>query len=216
MYVLLVDPKKQKKKQVIRYLEHYHHLPGYQAFTGKISDASLNHIAFECAGLTYKTPLNPPMASFREARERLVQMDKECIQALDRSDITVKEFQPATGIHLAVFVLVSTTFLAFGSRSNFEQGSLVSAFLTRSFADFCCSIQPLVLYPMLAIHSAEAWHMSRGRLRRHSVNVRSRVWWLWMATTFIEGVGSFNRLVLSCRLFRVLKILIQMVTDSTA
>lgn len=182
-------------QQVVRYLEHYHHLPGYQAFKGKISDASLDHIAFECAGQIYKTPLNPPMASFREGRERLVQMDKECREALDRSDITVKDFLPATGIYLASFVLISAVFLAFGLRSNFEEGSVLSALLPRSFARFCWTVQPFVFYGMLAIHSAETWHMSRGRLRKHNVNIRSRVWWLWMATTFIEGVGSYNRLV---------------------
>ncbi|KAH0060422.1 hypothetical protein KCU96_g20762, partial [Aureobasidium melanogenum] len=103
---------------VIRYLENYHHLPSYQAYNGRISDVSLEYIAFECAGMNYRTPLNPPMSSFREARERLVQMDKECIEALDRSDITIKEFIAPTGLYLVLFVIVSTTLVAFRTRTN--------------------------------------------------------------------------------------------------
>ncbi|THW55481.1 hypothetical protein D6D20_09448 [Aureobasidium pullulans] len=178
---------------VVRYLENYHHLPGYQAYNGRISDASLEHIAFECAGLKYRTALDPPMSSFREARERLVQMDKECLQALGRSDITVKEYISPTGLYLAGFVIVSTTLVAFSLRSNFEAGSLISAVVPDWFARFCWTIQPFIFYGMLVIHSAETWHMTSGRLRKHNVNVLSRIWWLWMGTTFIEGVGAYNR-----------------------
>lgn len=181
--------------QVVRYLENYHHLPGYQAYNGKISDASLEHIAFECAGLKYRTALDPPMTSFREARERLVQMDKECLKALDRSDITVKEYIPPTGLYLVLFLIVSTTLVAFSSKGNFEAGSLISGIVPNWFAKFCWTIQPFIFYGMCFIHGAEAAHMSRGRLRKHNVNVRSRVWWSWMGTTFIEGVGAYNRLV---------------------
>jgi hypothetical protein len=184
-----------KHPKVIRYLENYHHLPGYQAFHGKITDVSLEHIAFECAGMKYRTALEPPMASFREARERLVQMDKECLKALGRSDITIKEYLAPTGLYLVLFLIVSTTLVAFRTRRNFEAGSVISAVVPASFAQFCWTIQPFIWYGMLAIHGVETWHMARGRLRKHNVNVRSRVWWLWIATTFIEGVGAYNRLV---------------------
>ncbi|KAI4719280.1 hypothetical protein E4T48_04450 [Aureobasidium sp. EXF-10727] len=178
---------------VIRYLENYHHLPGYQAYHGKISDISLEYIAFECAGLNYRTALEPPMTSFREARERLVQMDKECVEALGRSDITVKEFLAPTGVYLVSFIVISATFVAFRSRGNFEAGSAIAAVVPGAFARFCWTIQPFIWYGMLSIHSLETWHMARGRLRKHNVNIRSRVWWSWMATTFIEGVGAYNR-----------------------
>lgn len=148
--------------------------------------------------MNYRTPLDPPMGSFREARERLVQMDKECVKAMDRSDITVKEFVPPTGSYLALFVIVSTTFLTFNSRSHFEAGSYLSAVLPGWFARFCWTVQPFVFWPMLVLHGLESWHMSRGRLRKHNVNMRTQVWWLWMATTFIEGVGSYNRSVNCC------------------
>lgn len=187
VHLLMKDPK------VVRYLENYHHLPGYQAYQGKITDASLEYIAFECAGMKYRTALDPPMTSFRDARERLVQMDRECLKALDRSDITIKEYLAPTGWYLALFILVSTVFVAFRTRGNFEAGSIIAAIVPGSFARFCWTIQPFIWYGMLAIHGAETYHMSNGRLKKHNVNIRSQVWWLWMGTTFIEGVGAYNR-----------------------
>jgi hypothetical protein len=35
--------------------------------------------------------------------------------------------------------------------------------------------------------------MATGRLRKHSVNMQTGVWWQWLGSTFIEGFGSFKR-----------------------
>lgn len=135
------------------------------------------------------------MTSYREARERVVEMDKECLVGLGRSDITVIEYIPPHGFYLALFMTVSATLIAFSTRSIFEEGGYVSALVPGAFLRFCWIIQPFVFYPMLVIHGAEAYHMARGRLTKHSVNVRSRIWWQWLGSTFIEGVGSFDRQV---------------------
>ena len=179
--------------KVIRYLEHYHKLPGYKAYTGTIADISLEELVFQCGGETYRTRMEPAMTSYREARERVVQMDKDCLAGLNRSDITVKEYIPPSGLYLMSFIIISTTFLAFSSRSNFKAGGLLATILPSAFARFCWTIQPFVLYPMLVIHSLEAYHMATGRLRKHSVNMQTGVWWQWLGSTFIEGFGSFRR-----------------------
>jgi len=189
----MVCPAGVDEMQVVRYLEYYHKLPGYKAYDGKIADISLTHLSFSCAGETYQTPFEPPMTSYREARERVVEMDKECVGGLGRSDITVMEYIPPHGPYLIGFVVVSVTFIAFSMRSNFEKGGYIAAVVPSGFASFCWTIQPFVLYPMLVIHLVEAYHMARGRLTKHSVNIRSGVWWQWLGSTFIEGVGSFNR-----------------------
>lgn len=133
------------------------------------------------------------MTSYREARERVVEMDKECLAGLGRSDITVTKYISPHGAYLVSFVVISITFIAYSTRANFEDGGYLAAIVPSVFARFSRTIQPFVFYPMLAIHSAEAYHMARGRLAKHSVNVRSKVWWQWLGTTFIEGVGSFSR-----------------------
>lgn len=178
---------------MVRYLEYYHKLPGYKAYSGAISDVSLDALVFSCGHETYTTPFQPPLTSFREVRERVVQMDKDCLAGLSRSDITVQEFVPSHGPYLALFLTVTATFVAFSTRANFESGGLVAAFVPKAFAHFCWTIQPFVFYPMVLIHGCEAYYMATGRLRRHSVNMRSKTWWQWVGTTFIEGVGAFNR-----------------------
>jgi len=163
------------------------------AYSGAISDVSLDTLVFSCGHKTYKTPFQPPLTSFREVRERVVQMDKECLAGLSRSDITVQEFIPARGPYLVLFVIVTATLAAFRTRANLESGGLIATFAPEAFTRFCWTIQPFVLYPMLLIHGCEAYWMATGRLRRHSVNMRSDIWWKWVGTTFVEGVGAFNR-----------------------
>ncbi|KAL1305124.1 hypothetical protein AAFC00_002051 [Neodothiora populina] len=178
---------------VVRYLECYHRMPGYKAYTGKISDISLTELTFTCANETFKTPFEPPLTSYREARERVVQMDKDCLVALNRSNITVKKYIPPHGRYAILFAIVTITFAAFSMRSNFSPDGYVATYIHAGFARFCWAVQPLVMYGMLVIHSSEAYHMATGRLRKHSVNMRSKIWWQWLYSTFIEGVGSFDR-----------------------
>ncbi|TKX24037.1 hypothetical protein C1H76_3605 [Elsinoe australis] len=178
---------------VVRYLEHYHGQSAWSAYSGKITDVSLSDITFQSEAGSFKTVIEPPMASFREARERLVAMDKECVAALDRSDITIREWQPPYGWYLALFVTVSVTFLAFSTRSNFALDSLFAAILPDFFRKFCYAIQPYLLVFLLVVHGAETFTMASGRLKRHNVNIRTLVYWQWVGDTFIEGVGAFNR-----------------------
>lgn len=155
----------------------------------------------QCESRTYRKPFEPPMTSYREARERVVEWDKECVSGLNRSDITVKEFLPPSGAYSIVFAVVSATFVAFCRRSNFVPGGLISRFVPEIFVHFCWTIQPILFYSMLVIHVVEAAHMATGRLRKHCVNPRTAVFWKWVGTTFIEGFGAFKRFVVFSRLF---------------
>ena len=180
---------------MVRYLEYYHGLPGYKAHAGVLIDISLQKLDFRCGSDTYATAIEPAMISYREARERVVQMDKECLNGLGRSDITVKKFLPPHGLYLVLFAIVTVTFVGFSRRSNFDTGGILTRILPAAFNNFCWTVQPFVLYSMLIIHGVEAYHMATGRLRKHSVNINSKIWWQWAGATFIEGVGSFNRRV---------------------
>lgn len=135
------------------------------------------------------------MTSYREARERVVEMDKDCVSALNRSDITVKEFVAPYGWHLAEFILVSAVFVGFSTRSSFVPSSILSSILPSVFRRFCWTIQPYLLTLMVVLHTWETVNFSQSRLRKHNVNVRSSIYWLWIGTTFIEGVSSFMRQV---------------------
>lgn len=133
------------------------------------------------------------MNSYRQARERLVEMDKECVSALHRSDITVKEYIPPHGFYLYNFIQVAATLIAFSRRSHFVHGGAIANFVPQGFARFCYAIQPYLFWGMILLHSWEMIHFIRTRLTKHNANVGSLVWWQWTGTTFIEGIGSFRR-----------------------
>ena len=154
---------------------------------------NLNEMVFTCASNAYQITFDPPMTSLRDARERVVEMDKECVQALGRSDVTIKEFAPPSGIYALEFAIVAATFLGFSRRSWFEDGQMVERFLGSGFARFCWTIQPWLITFMLGLHSAEVMYFCRNHLKRHSVNARNPIFWKWVATTFVEGQFAFKR-----------------------
>lgn len=153
----------------------------------------LNGMIFSCWSKTYQVPFEPPMSSYREARERAVAMDKESLEGLDRSDVTVKEVVHPHGFYAPAFLIIAATFVAYSQRWWFGPGQIVEQYLGASFAKFCWAIQPWLISGMMLIHGSEAVFLARSYLRKHSVNVRSWVWWQWMFFGFIEGQLAFWR-----------------------
>ncbi len=136
------------------------------------------------------------MASWSEARPRVVEMDAEATGALGRSTVTVKEYTRPRGFMAVVWIAAFVTFIAFSRRANFRPGSWCYDGLLKyvpNFGNFCWKIQPLLITPMALLHSAEAVYMERSRLQRHTVKMFGRVWWMWILSTFVEGVGAFLR-----------------------
>ncbi|TKA70129.1 hypothetical protein B0A55_08223 [Friedmanniomyces simplex] len=182
-------------ESLIRYLEHYAKLSPWQAHDARLTALDLQSMTLTTnnGAQTHRIPLNPPMTSYREARERAVAMDQEALQGLRRSEITITEFLPPTGIYAIVFAAISAVFLAYSQRSWFDQGQIVSQILGPGFARFSYKVQPAVISFMLFMHTAETLYFMRYRLIRHSVNPRTRLFWLWASTTFVEGAASFWR-----------------------
>ncbi|KAI9665717.1 MAG: hypothetical protein M1821_003651 [Bathelium mastoideum] len=179
-----------------RYLEHYSGLSSWAARDAKATDISLSQLSVDANGKTHRIPLDPPMQSLRDARERMVKMDEASLKGLSRSDITVTEYDLPRGFHLVVFSAVIVTLLTFYERSNFLPGSWLHDNLLRNlpgFARFAYAIQPLVFYGILAIHTVEATVMATSKLIKHSVPIFGGLWWKWVASTWIDGVCSFQR-----------------------
>lgn len=181
---------------MIRYAEYYSHVSPWKSKDAQVLDISLGELVLGCNGKRYGIPLDPPMTDWKEARERMVRMDREAVAGLERSDITVKEYRAPKGFHAVVFFACLTTFLMLSTRRNLVRGSLLYDSVLRhvpTFATFLYKIQPLVFYPMLAIHLSEAFYMETARLSKHSVPRLSRLWWTWLVSNFIEGYGAFQR-----------------------
>ena len=140
------------------------------------------------------------MKTLKEARERLVQLDKDALTVLGRSDITITRYVPpwAPGfhfIHLLNFTACLLTWIAFSRKANFQSGSYLYDNVLVSFPGFtafCLGIQPLLVPIMFAIHATEAVFMAR-KLRRHGVTPLDGVWLAWVASAFNEGWTSFRR-----------------------
>ncbi len=181
---------------LMRYLEHFGHVPSFFVRNAKLEDMTLDSMVVSNSnGKPYELPILPPMKSWSEARPRLVAMDAEAVAGLHRSDITVKKFRGPKGFMGVVFVAAAVTFVVFSKRSNFEVGSVIYDNVMRhvpNFNKFCHTIQPVVLYPMIALHSWEAYHMDQTRLEKHSIPRFSKLWWKWIFTTFIGGIGLFK------------------------
>ena len=158
-----------------------------------MANIDFNGMTFVCRGNTYKVPFLPPLTSYRDTRERVVEMDKECLQSLGKSDITIKEFIPPTGLYLVEFIVIATTFIAYNQRWWFAKGALVERILGSAFARFSWVIQPWLITFMVGLHSVELVYFIRNHLRRHSVNVHTPAWWQWVGTTFVEGQFAYRR-----------------------
>ena len=182
--------------QLCRYLEHYNRLSSWTARKAKATDISLSQLNIEADGKTYRIPLDPPMGTLRDARARFVQMDEISLKGLSRSDIKVTEYELPRGFQWVVFNAVVLTLLAYCKRSNFLPGSWLHDNLLQSlpgFVRFSYNIQPLVFYGMLLIHATEAGWLAASKLPKHSVPMLGSLWWKWIASTFIDGVCSFQR-----------------------
>lgn len=182
---------------LIRYLEHFCSLSSFAARNAKLTDMTLDSLTVLSSDRTpYTIPIKPPMTSFSEARPRVVAMDAEAVAGLNRSNITVKKYESPKGFMAFVFVATACTFVVFSKRSNFQPGSVVYDIVMRhvpGFARFCYKIQPVVIYPMVVLHAGEAIYMEKTRLENHTVPRFSKLWWKWLLSTFVEGIGAFVR-----------------------
>lgn len=178
---------------IVRYLQHYNNLSSPTAYDGKMLDMDLSSLTLSCHGKTYRTPLDPPMKSYREARERVVELDKECRKALGQSDVAVKAYIPPKGPGVVVFLVILATFISYSQRWWFGKGQIVESILGSSFARFSWTIQPKLLGFMVIVHGIEMIYLAAIKLKHHSVNIRSPAWWLWTASTFVEGQFAYKR-----------------------
>lgn len=191
---------------LIRYLRHYHHLSPFSARNATLTSIDYSALTIATSSnpasvSTYRIPLDPPLASWAEARPRLVQMDQETCSRLGCSPVTVKRYVSPSGLMAVNFTLCLWAYATFSRRAHFLPGNLYYKALFQyfpRFAGFCYKIQPWVFYLMIFIHFGEVAYLERSRLRKHTVRMFSNVWLAWMLSEVIEGVTAtlrFDRLV---------------------
>ena len=182
---------------LVRFLKHFNKIPSATANTAQLTDITFEHMIVSYTGRRNILFFDPPLQHWREARTRVVKMDEEARAGLGQSDIAVTRYIPPKGFGATSFIVCLVTFSVFSTRSNFMFGSLLYESLLRhvpSFNHFCWNVQPYVLALMVAIHSSEVVWMASTRLYKHHVPFLSPLWFLWVASTFIEGAPAFFRI----------------------
>lgn len=120
-------------------------------------------------------------------------MDRKCVTALGRSDITIRHFEVPRGAALGVFLAVVGGLAGWSSRSFFEEGGLWSFVLSEGWRERCFAIQPWFFWGIVVVHLLEVAFVMPGKLKRHNVNPASGAYWLWLGDTFLQGIGSMKR-----------------------
>lgn len=153
----------------------------------------LEGMDFQAGGKPYRISLGIPLESYRDARERVVELDKACLRALNRSDVVVKEFIWPTGRYALEFAVCAATFIGYSQRWWFVPGQVVERYLGAGFANFSWTIQPWLIGGMIVIHGAElAWFIP-SRLTKHNVHPWTSLFWMWCFAQFVAGIGCSTR-----------------------
>ncbi|RDW75793.1 hypothetical protein BP5796_06614 [Coleophoma crateriformis] len=181
------------------YLRHYAQLSASQARKPSMLDISMDSMTLQtAAGEKHTIAINPPMASWADARLRAVDMDKEAREALGIDSIRITAYEPpTTPIHIFVFTACALTAILFILSSKIVPGTTFYDSVLPYFPGgpkvFVWLVKRLA-FPVLLIHIAETYFLDKTRLTRYGVERGSALWWQWVASCFIEGFGCFQRI----------------------
>lgn len=215
-----VDPSTAMKDRIIRHMNEDHHasLADYLQYYAKASAkeaATAELVDINTAGMTITRitepngpprpvviPIEPPMDSLKQARERLVAMAYESMESLGRSRWKVKNF-PVPSLAGVVYGAVSCTLIAIlmNPDSSLRPGAkfrqtvlLDSDVVARSLYTYQREIRSIIL----GIGFYNASMRMRRRLQRHSYDSSWSVWISWLFAALVEGpaaCGSFDKAV---------------------
>lgn len=178
------------------FLEYYCKMPPQLAFNAQLDDITLSHLIIRSKAGRNIVPIEPPMESWAQARERMVEMHHASYKGLGRSEVIISEYRPPTNLkHRFMFVALLASYVAFSSRKNFQEGSLLHRVLLKSFPQverFCFTVAPVYIIIIGALHVSETVWMA-FRLKRHGVPTGSALWWKWLGTCMIDGTFCLER-----------------------
>src|SRR5690349_8717087 len=90
----------------------------------RLEDITLSHLIVASPIGRNLIPIDPPMKTLAEARERLVAMHRESLAGLGFSDIVVSEYRwPQGWWQILVFITCAVAYLSLSRRQHFAPGS---------------------------------------------------------------------------------------------
>lgn len=183
------------------YLMRYCHVPLPGTSTAQMLDITSEHMIITSSYGRHVVPLEPPMKSLMEARERLVAMHNDCLSELGLSDVVLDRYVPPDRAwQWTLSALCALIFATFPFRESLlpESGSVIARIWSLGgavpgLARLSYTLQPFVLAVMVVLHVGETAWLANTRLKRYWVEVGTAVWWLWVLDCALEGVGCLSR-----------------------
>ncbi|KEF54180.1 uncharacterized protein A1O9_09975 [Exophiala aquamarina CBS 119918] len=183
------------------YLQRYCHIPSGGTVQASMEDITNEHMILKSSFGRHVVPLDPPMESLMQARERLVAMHQDCLDELDLSDIVVDGYKLPTSVFqwaLAGLVILITTSFPFRESLQPESGSVIYKIWSLDgrvpgLAQLSYILAPAVLWFIGLVHCGETLYLARTRLRKHWVETFSGIWWLWVGECMLVGFGAIQR-----------------------
>jgi hypothetical protein len=178
------------------YLQYYNRVPLSAASKPTMVDISLSSMIIRDASQrSHTVRFSPPLTSFADARVRTVAMDAAARRALG---VRITAYEPPTKpLHRLLFGLCCMVIVLDFTHDRIMPGTFMYDVVLRYWPGgpewFLWLVRAQVV-PVALIHYTEMFLLDRTRLTRYGVQRWSGLWWKWMMSCLIEGLGTFQRI----------------------
>ncbi|KAK0386611.1 hypothetical protein NLU13_6446 [Sarocladium strictum] len=189
----------QHRLELSHYLRHHHSLSSRAASPALLTSLTLTSMTItDRNGKAYTVPIDPPLATWADARTRLADMDTEARKHLGLSDVTLDTYKPPSSFtEVLVFSSVAAFFFCYATLPYVTPGtkvySLLDQFWPRNGAESYIRLVKFIFLPVLGTHILEMALLDIKRLQPYGVERFSKLWWTWQISCFIEGFSTFKR-----------------------
>jgi hypothetical protein len=231
---LLAHMNKEHQADLSYILQHYNGLTAAAAASPEMVDMDLATVMAQTPdGTTHVIALSPPMQSWDERRQRLIDMTLTARAALgvpapehsegvsgsgsghshdtksNNSPVTITTYIPPRPQDWAVFAAVAFYYSCYaGVRAGFfapgtPGWQFVESIPYPGGAAGFTWTVDTIIIPVLGIHLTEAFLFDRTRLAKHGMPRGSLAWFLWMGSVMFEGYPAFRRFDLAVEKMKV-------------
>ncbi|KAL5618378.1 hypothetical protein FOVSG1_000600 [Fusarium oxysporum f. sp. vasinfectum] len=187
---------KDHTREISYYLRHYAHLSASAASSPVLKDTDLNGMTIKSNdGREHFVPFSPPLSSWAEVKDRIIEMANTAREGLGLSDVIITAYTPPEGFGIFVTGSVLFYFFCAGTLPWVQPGTRIWELLNEGFpggATFFHWLVNAIFWPVIGIHLVECFFFDR-KIQRHGVERFSGQWWLWLSNCFFEGFPAFKR-----------------------
>lgn len=184
--------------ELSHYLRAFNGVSSSAARNPQLTDLALDSMSIRSTGGSHVVRIAPPMASLMDSRVRMIEMAQEAQQKLGLSSIRIATYAPPAGGGVVSFAGVALYFFCAATlglglvRPGTAAWEALDAFFPFGAEGYTWLVKAIFV-PVLVIHVSEAWWIARTRLAKHGIETGTKLWLLWVADTFLEGLPAMWR-----------------------